>query len=198
MTTESLEILIDEFNKLPGIGRKTAQRLAFYVMEMSKEEVGRFAKALIDVKEKVKQCNICGNLSENEICDVCSDSERISNLICVVEDTKDVLAMEKSGAFKGVYHVLHGKISPLDRIGPERLNIKSLLTRIEKGQVEEIILALNPDLEGETTGLYLSRLLSPLGVKVTKIASGIPMGGNLEFADMATIARSLEGRQKMD
>lgn len=198
MATLSLEILIDEFNKLPGIGRKTAQRLAFAVMEMSREEVENFAEALINVKNKVKQCTVCGNLSEEETCAICRDEERKHSIICVVEETKDVLAMEKSGVFNGVYHVLHGKISPLDRVGPEELNIRTLLGRIAKGEVEEVILALNPDLEGETTGIYLSKMLTPLGVKVTKIASGIPMGGNLEFADMATIARSLEGRQKVD
>ncbi|BDU50512.1 recombination mediator RecR [Haliovirga abyssi] len=197
MSTKSLEILTDEFHKFPGIGRKTAQRLAFYVMDISKEEVEKFVSALRDVKENIKRCEICGNLSESDICDICSDDYREKDIICVVEDSKDILAMEKAGVFKGVYHVLNGKISPLNGIGADKLNLKKLIERVAKEPIKEIILALNPDLEGETTALYISELLKNFDVKVTKIASGIPMGGNLEFADIATISRSIEGRRKI-
>ncbi|OQY08892.1 MAG: recombination protein RecR [Fusobacteriia bacterium 4572_132] len=194
MSTKSLERLVDEFNKLPGIGRKTAQRLAFFVMEMDKSEVERFSKALFEVKEKIKRCKICGNLSEGNICDICENEYRDKKILCVVEEPRDVIAMEKSRTFNGLYHVLHGKIDPLNGIGVDDLNLKPLLQRITKNEIEEIILALNPDLEGETTGMYISKLLKPFGIKITKIASGIPMGGNIEFTDTATLTKSLEGR----
>lgn len=197
MSTKSLEILTDEFHKFPGIGRKTAQRLAFYVMDISKDEIEKFIVALRNVKENIKRCKICGNLSESEICDICDDNYREKDVICVVEDSKDILAMEKAGVFKGVYHVLNGKISPLNGIGADKLNLKRLVERVAKEPIKEIILALNPDLEGETTALYISDLLKNFDVNITKIASGIPMGGNLEFADIATISRSLDGRQKI-
>lgn len=194
MATKSLEILIEEFNKLPSVGKKSAQRFAFAVLEMEKEEVETFAKALIDVKEKVKKCSVCGNFSEEEICDICSDDNRNKKIICVVEDSKDIVALERARSYKGLYHVLHGKLSPLNGKGVEDLNIKSLLDRIGSGEVEELIMALNPDLEGETTSMYISRLVKHFDIKVSRIASGIPMGGNLEYADMATLAKSLEGR----
>lgn len=197
MATKSLERLIDEFNRLPGIGRKTATRLAFYVLEMSEAEVERFSEALKEAKKTVKSCSVCGNLSETEVCDICSDMFREKNTICVVEDSRDIISLEKTNRFKGSYHVLGGKIDPLNGITPDKLNMKSLLERVSKDEIKEIIIALNPDLEGETTALYLTKLLKPFDIKVTKIASGIPMGGNIEFADIATIAKALEGRQEL-
>lgn len=197
MATKSLEILIDQFNKLPGIGRKSATRLAFHVLDMSEKEVETFIEALKSVKENVKRCKVCGNFSEKDICDICSDEFRDFKTICVVEDSKDIAPLEKTNKYKGMYHVLNGKIDPLNGITPDRLNLKSLLERLAKDDIEEVILALNPDLEGETTSLYLTKLLKPFGVKVTKIASGIPMGGNIEFADTATISRALDGRQEI-
>ncbi len=197
MATKSLEILIDEFNRLPGIGRKSAVRLAFHVLEMSNQEVERFSKALKDVKETVKKCSICGNFSEDDICDICRDEFRDKNIICVVEDSRDIIPLEKTKRYKGSYHVLNGKIDPLNGMTPDKLNLKSLLERVAKEDIKEVILALNPDLEGETTALYLTKLLKTFDVKVTKIASGIPMGGNIEFADVATISRALDGRQEI-
>ena len=193
----SLNILIEEFNKLPGIGSKTAQRLSFYILEMEKKEVERFAKALVEVKEKIKKCEVCGNLTDSTLCEICSDEIREENIICVVEEVRDLLAMEKSSIFKGKYHVLHGKISPLEGKSVNDLNIKTLIQRIGNGGVKEVILALNPDLEGETTSLYIKKILKPLGVKVTRIASGIPLGGNIEFADIATLAKSIENRSEI-
>ncbi|MGM0509373.1 MAG: recombination mediator RecR [Fusobacteriota bacterium] len=198
MGTKSLSKLTDEFRKLPGIGEKTAQRLSFYVMEMSKEEVKSFADAMIEVKNKITKCEVCGNLSESKTCNICEDNNRDNKLVCVVEGPKDVIAMERGGRYKGKYHVLHGKIDPLNGIDVEDLNIKSLLHRIEKEDIEEIILALNPDLEGETTGMYLTKLLKNFDIKISKIASGIPMGGNIEFSDMATLSRSIEDRREVD
>lgn len=195
MATKSIEYLIEEFNKLPGVGRKTAQRFAFFVLEMEKEEVEAFSKALIEVKEKVKKCRICGNFSEDDICEICSDETRDKSYICVVEDSKDIFAIERAKSYRGLYHVLHGKLAPLDGKGIDEINIRSLIERIGKGEVKELIMALNPDLEGETTAMYIGRLLKNFDIKVSKIASGIPMGGNLEYADMATLAKSLEGRQ---
>lgn len=195
--TNSLEKLIDQFNKLPGIGKKTAYRLAFAVLEMEKEEVERFANTLNEVKLKVKKCKVCGNFSEEDICDICENNERNQNIICIVEDAKDVIAMERAGSYNGVYHVLHGKIAPLSGMGIEELNIKSLLQRVAEREIKEVILALNPDLEGETTALYISKLLKNFDIKISKLASGIPMGGNLEYSDIATIARALEGRTEV-
>ncbi len=197
MATKSLEILIDEFNRLPGIGRKSATRLAFHVLEMSEQEVERFSSALKSVKETVKRCSICGNFSEEDICEICRDEFREKDIICVVEDSRDIIPLEKTNRYKGKYHVLNGKIAPLNGMTPDKLNLKPLLERVAKEEIKEIILALNPDLEGETTGLYLTKLLKPFQVKITKIASGIPMGGNIEFADVATISRALDGRQEM-
>lgn len=175
MATKSLEILIDEFNKLPGIGRKSAVRLAFHVLEMSEGEIERFSSALKTVKESVKRCKVCGNFSENEICEICGDEYREKSIICVVEDGRDIISFEKTNRYKGLYHVLNGKIDPLNGVTPDKLNLKSLLERVAKDEVSEIIIALNPDLEGETTALYLTKLLKPFEVKVTKIASGIPI-----------------------
>lgn len=197
MSTRYLEKLIDEFHKLPGIGRKTAARLAFHVLDMEETEVERFSSAILNVKKYVKKCNICGNFSENDLCEICSNDSRDRTVICVVEDSKDIPPLEKTGKYNGVYHVLNGKIAPLNGITPDKLNIKSLLERIASDDIKEIIFALNPDLEGETTVLYLTKLIKPFGITITKIASGIPMGGNIEFTDSATIAKALEGRQKL-
>ncbi|MGL6066386.1 MAG: recombination mediator RecR [Cetobacterium sp.] len=197
MATKSLKILIDEFNRLPGIGKKSAVRLAFHVLEMSDTEVERFSKALKDAKETVKKCSVCGNFSEEETCEICRDEFREKNIICVVEDSRDIISLEKTNRYKGVYHVLNGKIDPLNGMTPDKLNLRPLLEKVAKEEIVEIILALNPDLEGETTALYLTKLLKPFNVKITKIASGIPMGGNIEFADVATISRALEGRQEI-
>ncbi len=197
MATKSLEKMIDEFNKFPGIGRKTAARLAFHVMDMEEFEVKNFIQALKDVKEKIKRCSICGNLSESETCEICGDEFRDKSIICIVEDSKDIISLEKARSYKGVYHVLQGKIDPLNGIGPDKLNIKALLHRVANEDISEVILALNPDLEGETTSMYLVKLLKPFGLKISKIASGIPIGGNIEFADIATIAKSLDARQEI-
>lgn len=197
MATKALEVLIDEFNRLPGIGRKSAVRLAFHVLDMSEAEIERFTTAIKDVKANVKRCSICGNFSEEKICSICNDEFRNSEIICVVEDSRDIIPLEKTNKYKGKYHVLNGKIDPLNGMTPDKLNLKTLLERVAKNDIKEIILALNPDLEGETTAMYLTKLLKPFGVKITKIASGIPMGGNIEFADVATISKALEGRQEL-
>lgn len=197
MATKSLERLIDEFNRLPGIGRKSAARLAFHILEMREEQVDSFIKALRDAKEVIKKCPKCGDFCEKDLCDICADELRDRTTICVVEDSRDIVSFEKMGKYKGLYHVLGGKIAPLNGVTPDRLNIKSLLERVATDDIQEVILALNPDLEGETTSLYLTKLLKPFGIKVTKIASGIPMGGNIEFADSATISRALDGRQEV-
>ncbi len=192
-TSESLETLIDELSRLPGIGRKTAQRLAIYIMKLPREEVVVMAKALVNIKDKVKNCSVCSNFTEEDPCFICSSLKRDRTIICVVEEPNDVIAIEKTNDFSGLYHVLGGALSPLDGIGPEDLKIKELLQRINDN-TSEIILALNPDVEGEATTLYLSRLLKPIGIKLTRIARGIPIGSDLEFADEATLARAIEGR----
>jgi len=193
-TAESIEQLAEQFARLPGIGRKTAQRLALYVLKMSRDEVVAMAKALVNVKDKVRYCTICSNITETDPCAICSNTKRERSSICIVEEPHDVLAIEKTNEFKGLYHVLGGALSPLDGIGPEELKIKELLQRLSTSTIEEIILALNPNVEGETTTLYLSRLLKPLGIKVTRIARGLPVGSDLEFADEATLSRAFEGR----
>jgi len=193
-TAESIEQLAEQFAQLPGIGRKTAHRLALYILKMSRDEVVTMAKALVNVKDKVRYCTICSNITETDPCAICSNAKRERSFICVVEEPHDVLAIEKTNEFKGLYHVLGGALSPLDGIGPEELKIKELLQRISSSTIEEIILALNPNVEGETTTLYLSRLLKPLGIKITRIARGLPVGSDLEFADEATLSRAFEGR----
>lgn len=192
-TAESVEQLAEQFARLPGIGRKTAHRLALYVLKMEREEVATLAAAILNVKEKVRYCSVCSNITEADPCAICSNPKRDRSMICVVEEPSDVLALEKTNEFKGLYHVLGGALSPLDGIGPDDLRVKELLPRVQNG-VEEVILALNPNVEGEATTLYLSKLLKPLGVKVTRIARGLPMGSDLEFADEATLSRALEGR----
>jgi len=189
--------LIEEFEKLPGIGHKTAQRLAFYVMSMSPERVDSLANAIRDAKEKIKHCSVCCNLTDVDPCGICSNQSRDPSVICVVEDPRDVVAMEKTREFKGLYHVLHGVISPMEGIGPDDIKIKELLSRISKGDVKEVILATNPNIEGEATAMYISKLLKPLGIKTTRIAHGIPVGGDLEYADEVTLAKALEGRREV-
>ncbi|TCD48473.1 recombination mediator RecR [Chlorobium sp. N1] len=197
--SSSIETLIEAFSRLPGIGRKSARRLAMHVLQQPREEAERLASALVDVKERVIRCSVCQNVTdrEDDPCPICSGRGRDRTLICVVESPVDVLAFEKTAHYRGLYHVLHGVISPLDGVGPDDVKIRELLERLrgeEAGGVREIVLALNPTVEGETTSLYLSRLLKPLGVQVTKIARGIPVGAELEFIDEATLSRAMEGR----
>jgi recombination protein RecR len=192
-TSDSLEQLIEEFAQFPGIGRKSAQRLAMYILKLSKEDVRNIATVLVNVKEKVKYCSSCWNFTEEDPCGICSSPKRDRNTICVVEEPNDVIAVEKTNEYKGLYHVLGGSLSPLDGIGPEELKIKELLGRMT-GELHEIILALNPNIEGEATTIYLSRLMKPFGVKITRLARGIPVGSDLEYADEATLTRALEGR----
>ncbi len=192
-TSESLQQLIEEFARLPGIGRKTAQRLALHILKRPREEVVTMARALVNVKDRVRACSICCNITETDPCAICSSPKRDRTMICVVEEPNDVIALEKTNEFRGLYHVLGGSLSPLDGIGPEELKVKELLARIS-GDVAEVILAMNPNVEGEATTLYLTRLLKPAGVRVSRIARGLPVGGDLEFADEATLSRALEGR----
>ena len=193
----ALERLTEEFAKLPGIGGKTAQRLAFYVLSLPEEEARAFADAIIQAKQTVHTCPICQNLTDGEICSICEDERRDHSVICVVAEPKDVIAMERAREFNGVYHVLHGVISPLNHVGPDDIRIRELLSRVAKGGVSEIIMATNPDTEGEATAMYLSRLLRPMEVKVTRLAYGIPVGSQLEYADEVTLLRALEGRREM-
>jgi len=192
-TSEALQHLIEEFSRLPGIGRKTAQRLALHILKQSRDDVVRMARALVDVKDRIRSCSVCCNITEQDPCSVCASPKRDRALICVVEEPNDVIAVEKTNDFRGLYHVLGGSLSPLDGIGPEELKVKELLARITP-EIVEVILALNPNVEGEATTIYLTRLLKPLGVRVSRIARGIPVGGDLEFTDEATLARALEGR----
>ena len=189
--------LIEEFEKLPGIGHKTAQRLAFHVLNMSMQKADALAGAITDAKRKIKYCSTCNNLTETDRCNVCSSESRDKTVVCVVEDPRDVVAMERTREFKGVYHVLHGAISPMEGIGPEDIKIKELLSRIREGDIKEVILATNPNIEGEATAMYISKLLKHLGVKTTRIAHGIPVGGDLEYADEVTLAKALEGRREI-
>ncbi len=192
-TSQALETLIGELSKLPGIGRKTAQRLALHLLKTNNEDAERLANAIIDVKRRIRYCSVCMNITEKDPCSICSDMGRDHGSICVVEDPSDVIALEKTNEFHGVYHVLGGALSPLEGITPDQLRVKDLLNRLSGG-VNEIILAMNPDVEGEATTIYLSNLLKPLGMRVTRIARGVPVGGDLEFADEATLVRALEGR----
>jgi recombination protein RecR len=192
-TSEALQQLIDEFARLPGIGRKTAQRLALFLLKQPRERVEAMARSLLDVKDRIRHCPVCWNITETEPCAICSSARRDRETICVVEEPNDVMALEKTNEFRGLYHVLGGSLSPLDGVGPEELKIRELLSRVD-GSVTEVILALNPNVEGEATTIYLTRLLKPLGVRVSRIARGIPVGGDLEFADEETLGRALEGR----
>ena len=189
--------LVEEFQKLPGIGHKTAQRLAFHVLNMPMEKVQGLSAAILEAKQKTKYCSVCSNLTDVDPCPLCSGASRDKTAICVVQDPRDVVAMERMREFKGLYHVLHGAISPMEGIGPEDIKIKELLRRLGSGDIKEVILATNPNIEGEATAMYISKLIKPLGIKVTRIAHGIPVGGDLEYADEVTLAKALEGRREL-
>jgi recombination protein RecR len=190
--------LIDELGRLPGVGPKSAQRIAFHLLKLPKADALRLATAIAVVKDKVAFCQTCFNISEGDRCGICNDPRRESTVVCVVEEPRDIVAVEKTGEFKGRYHVLQGAISPIEGIGPDQLRVKELLTRIEPEGIEEIILCTNPNIEGEATAMYLGRLIKPLGLKVTRIASGLPVGGDLEYADELTLGRAIEGRRDVD
>jgi len=194
---DSLARLIAQFQKLPGIGSKTAQRLAFYILKMPEPEVREFAAALVEARTKLLTCSVCGNMTDSDPCHICSDPRRERKYICVVQEPRDVLALERTNEYRGQYHVLNGAISPLDGIGPDELNIKSLLARIRQEKPEEIIVATNPNVQGEATAMYLAQILKPFDIRVTRLALGLPVGGDLEYADEMTLARALEGRKKI-
>ena len=193
----SIEKLIESFERLPSIGHKTAVRLASHMLDLSKEETDEFINSIINAKEKLKYCSNCYNISDTDPCPICSSPKRDNSVICVVEDVRDVMAMERTHEFKGVYHVLHGTISPMNGIGPEDIKIKELLNRIANNDIKEIIIATNPRVEGEATAIYLSKIIKPLGIKVTRIAHGIPVGGDLEYTDEVTLSKALEGRREL-
>ncbi|RUL48283.1 MULTISPECIES: recombination mediator RecR [Lysinibacillus] len=194
---EPISKLIDSFMKLPGIGPKTAARLAFFVLTMKEDTVLSFAKALVDAKRNLMYCSVCGHITDVDPCQICSDKQRDNSIICVVQDPKDVIAMEKMRDYHGLYHVLHGAISPMDGVGPEDINVSSLLTRLQDEQVQELILATNPTIEGEATAMYISRLVKPSGIRTTRIAHGLPVGGDLEYADEVTLSKAIEGRREL-
>lgn len=189
--------LLEELERLPGIGPKSAQRLVYHILRTDSTEAGRLAEAILEVKRSIHFCKRCFNFAENDLCDVCSDPQRDESILCVVEEPRDLVAVERTGEFRGVYHVLQGAISPIDGIGPEQLRIRELLGRLGDEKVTEVVIATNPNVEGETTALYLARLVKPLGIKVTRIASGLPVGGDLEYADEVTLGRALEARREM-
>ncbi len=192
-----LSNLIEQFERLPGIGKKTAQRLAYFVLQLPKNEAEEFSDAILQAHEKIKYCKLCKNLTDQDLCSVCRNKSRDKSIICVVEDPRDVMALERTGEFSASYHVLHGAISPLNGIGPDQLYIKELLKRISTEPIKEVIMATNPTVEGEATAMYISKLLKPLGVKVTRLAYGIPVGGDLEYADEVTLSRALMGRSEI-
>lgn len=187
--------LIEQFERMPGIGKKSAQRIAFHVLGMSEKEAKDFAQCVIDAHEKIHRCSVCGDLTDAELCPICANVTRDKSLVCVVENPADVLAFERARGYKGTYHVLHGAISPINGIGPEELNVKSLISRAASGEVKEVIMATDPTVEGEATAMYLSKLIKPLGVTVSRLAYGVPVGGDLEYADEITLQRAIEGRQ---
>ena len=193
----SIEKLIESFERLPSIGHKTATRLAFHMLNLSEEETNEFIGSIENARKNLKYCSICYNISDTDPCEICANSKRDSNIICVVEDVKDVVAMERTHEFKGLYHVLHGTISPMNGIGPEDIKIKELLNRLSNSEIKEVIIATNPRVEGEATAMYLSKLIKPFGIKVSRIAHGIPVGGDLEYTDEITLAKALEGRHEM-
>ena len=197
MYSETVNKLINQFEKLPGIGHKTAVRLAFYILEADEKVAKEFSETLVNAKKNVKFCSVCYNLTENDPCDICSNAKRDESTICVVENVKDVIAMEKTHEYKGKYHVLHGSISPMNNISAGDIKIKELLERLKDDSIKEVILATNPTVEGEATAMYISRLIKPLGIKVTRIAHGIPVGGDLEYTDEITLIKALEGRREM-
>ncbi|MDD3840452.1 MAG: recombination mediator RecR [Clostridia bacterium] len=195
--SESIAKLINELMRLPGIGQKTAQRLAFHIINMRPERAESLSRAIIEAKKNIKNCSICCNLTDNNPCNICSSNNRDKSTICVVEQPRDVVAMEKTRDYKGLYHVLHGAISPMDGIGPDEIKIKELISRLKDEQIKEIIIATNPNIEGEATAVYLARLIKPMGIKTTRIAHGLPVGGDLEYADEVTLSRALEGRREI-
>ena len=194
---EPISKLIDSFMKLPGIGPKTAARLAFFVLTMKEDTVLSFAKALVDAKRNLTYCSVCGHITDIDPCQICGDKQRDVSTICVVQDPKDVIAMEKMRDYQGLYHVLHGAISPMDGVGPEDINVAALITRLQDERVQELILATNPTIEGEATAMYISRLVKPSGIRTTRIAHGLPVGGDLEYADEVTLSKALEGRREL-
>jgi recombination protein RecR len=193
----ALEKLVEQFQKIPSIGRKTAQRMAFHVLDLPENEAKEFADAIMDAHTKIHHCSLCHNLTENELCPICESVTRDHSLLCVVEDPRDVPALERTREFSGVYHVLHGTISPMNGVGPEQLTIKSLVERVATGEIKEVIMATNPTLEGDTTAMYIGKLLKPFEVKVTRLAYGIPVGADIEYADDVTLLRALEGRREL-
>ena len=192
---ESLQRLAEMFGKLQGVGRKNAMKMAYSVLEMTEEEAGEFASAIVDAKEKIHLCPVCQNITDREICPICADPQRDRTTVCVVSDPRVVMSMEKVREFRGLYHVLHGVISPMNGVTPEKLKIKELLSRLGECEIEEVIVATNPTVEGEATAMYLSRLLKPMGIKVTRLAYGVPVGSDLEYADEITLFRAIEGRR---
>lgn len=193
----SIEKLIENFEKLPSIGHKTAIRLAFHMLDLDEQKTQEFIDAIVEAKRNLKYCSICYNISDTDPCQICSSPKRDNSIICVVEDVRDIIAMERTHEYKGVYHVLHGSISPMNGIGPDDIKIKELLARLSSNNVKEIILATNPRVEGEATAIYLSKIIKPLGIKVTRIAQGIPVGGDLEYTDEVTLSQALEGRREL-
>lgn len=193
----SIEKLIESFEKLPSIGHKTATRLAFHMLNNSEEEINEFVSSIVNAKKNLKYCSKCFNISDTDPCEICANPKRQVDTICVVEDVKDIIAMERTHEFNGLYHVLHGSISPMNGVGPDDIKVKELLTRLQDGSVKEVILATNPRVEGEATAMYLSKLIKPLGIKVTRIARGIPVGGDLEYTDEITLMQALEGRREL-
>ncbi len=197
MYADAVQQVIDELGRLPGIGPRSAQRLAFHLLESDPTDVERLTAAIVEMRSRVRFCTRCFNISEDDLCTICADTRREGSLLCVVEEPRDVVAVERTAEFRGRYHVLGGSISPIDGVGPEQLRIRELMARLEPEAVAEVILATNPNIEGEATAMYLARLLEPLGVEVTKIASGLPVGGDLEYADELTLGRALEGRRRL-
>ena len=193
----ALEKLVEQFQKIPSIGRKTAQRMAFHVLDLTENEAKEFADAIMDAHTKIHHCALCHNLTENELCPICESVTRDHSLLCVVEDPRDIPALERTREFSGVYHVLHGTISPMNGVGPDQLTIKSLVERVSKGEIKEVIMATNPTLEGDTTAMYIGKLIKPFEVKVTRLAYGIPVGADIEYADDVTLLRALEGRREL-
>ena len=198
MYTGPVQSLIDELGKLPSIGPKSAQRIAFHLLKLPTEDALRLARAITEAKERTTLCSRCFNVSESDLCDICQDARRESTLVCVVEEPRDIVAVEKTQEFRGRYHVLQGALNPIEGVGPDQLRVKELLVRIDTEEVSEVILCTNPNLEGEATAMYLARLIKPLGLKVTRIASGLPVGGDLEYADELTLGRALEGRREVE
>ncbi|HJM99193.1 MAG TPA: recombination mediator RecR [Acidimicrobiales bacterium] len=195
--TPAVQNLIDELGKLPGVGPKSAQRIAFHLVKLSEQDALRLAHAISEAKEKVRFCETCFNMSDDQFCEICADQRRDRSLICVVEEPRDIVAVEKTHEYRGYYHVLQGAINPIDGIGPDQLRIRELLQRLQEGAVEEVILCTNPNIEGEATAMYLAKLIEPLEIPVTRIASGLPVGGDLEYADELTLGRAIEGRREM-